>query len=355
MTINLLHELKRILVDVKPNSAKYDSAITGLADIVFTSKNYDEILSDIEKLYFNEGKRADVQLGFAVFYLLSVIYRRVCDRQKLQSLIALGATRFEDNIDFKLIYLSCYEFCNPLGKSHTELLEDADALCSQFPNRPSCLNAYAYIVASLMESGVEIDVAYLDEAIKSVNHAISLDPSYSKYRVTRARLNALKGDLNKAFNDFDKAVSLLHPTAPEYPKLLADIETARLRADFLASNKRIADHASKEIDNVKASVSTNVEIVGLFSAVLSVVFTMASITAHSTLNFFELAFLSCSLFGLLIMVFAVFSLISGREKKLCWGLIVFGILFTFLPIVLNAIVSLNPHLDLSFLLKLPAF
>lgn len=89
--------------------------------------------------------------------------------------------------------------------------------------------------------------------------------------------------MNKAYIDFDKAVSLLHPASSEYPKLLADIETARLRADFLSSNKRIAYRASKEIDNVKASVSSNVEIVGLFSAVLSVVFTMASITAHSKL------------------------------------------------------------------------
>lgn len=34
---NLFHELIWILSDVKPNSAKFDSAITDLADIVFTS------------------------------------------------------------------------------------------------------------------------------------------------------------------------------------------------------------------------------------------------------------------------------------------------------------------------------
>ncbi len=261
---NLLHELVRILSDVKPNSAKFDSAITDLANTVFMSKDYDEILSDMENIYIHEGNASNSRFGFAVFYLLSVIYRRVCDRQKMQSLITHGATRFEENTDFKLVYLSCYEFRNPLGKSYTELLEDASALCSQFPDRPSCLNVYAHTVASLMESGVEVDSAYLNEAIKSVNRAISLDPSYSKYRVTRARLNALKGDLNKAYIDFDKAVSLLHPASPEYPKLLADIETARLRADFLSSNKRIADRASKEIENVKASVSSNVELLVYF-------------------------------------------------------------------------------------------
>lgn len=288
----------------------------------------------MEDIYIHEGNGSNFRFGFAGLYSLSVIYRRACGHQELQSLITYGATRFEDNIDFKLVYLSCYEFCNPLGKSHAELLEDANTLCSQFPDRPSCLHVYAHIVASLMEGGVEVDAAYLDEAIEFVDRAISLDSSYSNYRVTRARLYALKVDMNKAYIDFEKAVSLLHPASPEYPKLLADIETARLRADFLPSNKRIADHVSKEIENVKASVSSNVEIVGLLSAVLSVVFTMASITAHSKLKFFELALLACTLFGLLIMVFAVFSIISGREKRLCCLLIVFSIVFAFVPIVL---------------------
>lgn len=341
-----LIDLHNILENTKPNSADYDSAVTDLADTVFTSGDYEDVFDYIENFFIDINQSNDNRIAFTTFYLLSVIYRRVCDRQKLQSLITLGATLFEDCVDFNLVYLSCYEFCNPLSKSHAELLEDASALCSQFPDRPSCLNVYAHIVASLMESGVEVDSAHLNEAIKSVNRAISLDPSYSKYRVTRARLNALKGDLNKAYIDFDKAVSLLHPASPEYPKLLADIETARLRADFLSSNKRIADRASKEIENVKASVSSNVEIVGLFSAVLSVVFTMASITSQSSLKFFELAFLACSLFGLLIMVFAVFSLISGRDEKLCRRLIIFGIVFAFIPIALYGavplIVSLMP-------------
>lgn len=335
-----LSDLHSILENTEPNTAEYDSAVTDLADTVFTSHDYEDVLVYMEHLFIHEGESKNNQVTFAGFYLLSVIYRRACDRQKLQSLITLGATRFEDYIDFKLVYLSCYEFCNPLGKSHAELLEDANTLCSQFPDRPSCLHVYAHIVASLMESGVEVDAAYLDEAIEFVDRAISLDSSYSKYRVTRARLYALKGDMNKAYIDFDKAVSLLHPASPEYPKHLADIEAARLRANFLSSNKRIADRASKEIENVKASVSSNVEIVGLFSAVLSVVFTMASITSQSSLKFFELAFLACSLFGLLIMVFAVFSLISGRDEKLCRRLIVFGIVFAFIPIALYGAVPL---------------
>lgn len=106
MHIDLLRNISNILEAVELNSTKYDSAITNLADAVFKSEDFDEILSDMEDLFIHEGKSANFRFDFAVFYLLSVIYRRVCDRQKLQSLITLGATRFEDYIDFKLIYLS---------------------------------------------------------------------------------------------------------------------------------------------------------------------------------------------------------------------------------------------------------
>ena len=89
---NLLHELKWILSDVKPNSAKFDSVITDLADIVFTSKDYDEILSELEDIYFHEGNGSNFRFGFAGFYLLSVIYRRACDRQKLRLISDLSRT-----------------------------------------------------------------------------------------------------------------------------------------------------------------------------------------------------------------------------------------------------------------------
>ncbi len=90
MHSNLLHELIWIQSDVKPNSAKFDSAITDLADIVFTSKDYDEILSEMEDIYIHEGNGSNFRFGFAGFYLLSVIYRRACDRQNCSRLLRMG-------------------------------------------------------------------------------------------------------------------------------------------------------------------------------------------------------------------------------------------------------------------------
>lgn len=90
MHSNFLHELNWILSDVKPNSAKFDSAITDLADIVFTSKDYDENLFELEDIYIHEGNGSNFRFGFAGFYLLSVIYRRACDRQNCSRLLRMG-------------------------------------------------------------------------------------------------------------------------------------------------------------------------------------------------------------------------------------------------------------------------
>ena len=67
MHSNLLHELIWILSDVKPNSAKFDSAITDLADIVFASKDYDEIHSEMEDIY-SRNRRTILNSTFCGFY-----------------------------------------------------------------------------------------------------------------------------------------------------------------------------------------------------------------------------------------------------------------------------------------------
>ena len=88
-----LSDLHSILENTKPNTAEYDSAVTDLADTVYTSCDYEDVLARMERLFIHEGESKNNQVTFTGFYLLSVIYRRACDRQKLQSLITLGATR----------------------------------------------------------------------------------------------------------------------------------------------------------------------------------------------------------------------------------------------------------------------
>ncbi len=45
-----LIDLHSILENTKPNSADYDSAVTDLADTVFTSGDYEDVLDYIERL-----------------------------------------------------------------------------------------------------------------------------------------------------------------------------------------------------------------------------------------------------------------------------------------------------------------
>lgn len=52
-----LIDLHSILENTKPNSADYDSAVTDLADTVFTSGDYEDVLDYIERLLIREGKK----------------------------------------------------------------------------------------------------------------------------------------------------------------------------------------------------------------------------------------------------------------------------------------------------------
>ena len=87
---HFLIDLHSILENTKPNSADYDSAVTDLADTVFTSADYEDDLAYIEHLFIHEGENKNNRITFTVFYLLSVIYRRVCDRQNYSHLLRLG-------------------------------------------------------------------------------------------------------------------------------------------------------------------------------------------------------------------------------------------------------------------------
>ena len=69
-----LSDLHSILENTKPNTAEYDSAVTDLADTVFTSHDYEDALALMEHLFIHGGERKNNQVAFTGFYLLSVIY-----------------------------------------------------------------------------------------------------------------------------------------------------------------------------------------------------------------------------------------------------------------------------------------
>lgn len=69
-----LSDLHSILENTKPNTAEYDSAVTDLADTVYTSCDYEDVLARMERLFIHEGESKNNQVTFTGFYLLSVIY-----------------------------------------------------------------------------------------------------------------------------------------------------------------------------------------------------------------------------------------------------------------------------------------
>ena len=49
-----LSDLHSILENTKPNTAEYDSAVTDLADTVYTSYDYEDVLARMERLFIHD-------------------------------------------------------------------------------------------------------------------------------------------------------------------------------------------------------------------------------------------------------------------------------------------------------------
>ena len=48
-----LSDLHSILENTKPNTVEYDSAVTDLADTVYTSYDYEDVLARMERLFIH--------------------------------------------------------------------------------------------------------------------------------------------------------------------------------------------------------------------------------------------------------------------------------------------------------------
>lgn len=57
-----LSDLHSILENTKPNTAEYDSAVTDLADTVYTSCDYEDVLARMERLFIHEGESKNNQV-----------------------------------------------------------------------------------------------------------------------------------------------------------------------------------------------------------------------------------------------------------------------------------------------------
>lgn len=68
-----LSDLHSILENTKPNTAEYDSAVTDLADTVYTSCDYEDVLARMERLFIHEGESKNNQVTFTGFYLLGSV------------------------------------------------------------------------------------------------------------------------------------------------------------------------------------------------------------------------------------------------------------------------------------------
>ncbi len=187
---------------------------------------------------------SDSPYAFEAFYCLCTIHRRNRDYELLRRLITTHS-RFSDRISFNHIVIQ-YQVHSESMFDYDELLEsaykDAAALKENAGFLQSFCNAFATICENCNEEDQRsiVDRWYKD-ALRLINKAIRLDPTYAKFYWTKARIVTLKGEYDEATSLITQAISFEDSSRPDYFLTILNYQHSRTRVEMLKENRRLLD------------------------------------------------------------------------------------------------------------------
>ena len=281
---------------------------------------------------------SDSHVSFAAFYILTICFRRVKDFTLLKAAFDNYAYKFSNDFDYRFLYLS-YRAENPCDKypDYEVLLKDADRLISANKYRASCLHIYCELVASICEEGIDLSRSRLFSALHHLDNAIDLFPYYPKYYATKGRIQALLGDWDSAEHSFDQAFLQTYTYPSDSDLLRYQIEEMRMSSKIAFVSQSIGNsikQAEEKLETVNGKLkdlnSQSIEIIALFSAVISIVLTIGygSINKNASISTISVAASLES--GLLLILLAGVHFLQSRSCLKCLIIGIVGVML-FLP------------------------
>lgn len=296
--------------------------------------------SELRK-WLENGK--DIQTKYIGFYGLFVYYRRVLEYDRITELFEEYGAEFEQKY-MSVKHLRSINYIDSDDKyepeeimAHLEngyqvarsykKLADANKRDSQVPgiNVAGASHAFADLVATYCERyesmSKEIIAKWYDKAMDAVEEAKRLSPKYAKYNCTEGRLRAQKDEYENAIACIRKAIRLESPSGNkenyslrilQYQSYIVQIQARQQMYKLNCHQERIND----DIDSLKGSLVSNIEILGFFAGVIS--FVIGSLTLADGQATKDAAALVLVLMGALLVVMDCFSLLLHIERKHLW-------------------------------------
>lgn len=283
------------------------------------SDNIEEIFCKILSMNINE------LIKFNAYYALITYYRRYMYHSKLRSLVEKWGVKFKifslQNIVWSIYYeimakeinISFYKNC----------IKYAEKALKKLPNNVAVKHHYACMVGSAIDENYYIEDSIIDNALICLENAMEVFHEYPKHYCTKAILLLHKKDYGNALNCIHKAIDL-------EPKYNPDSQVRLLQYYYhlvnIKSNQAIAQLDKKTSEIVKKVESTKhnyLEMLMLFSAVLTFIFSTISISAKTS-DFNSASGLLFVCASSVILVFGSSSCFWGgvSKKKVCFNIVI---------------------------------
>lgn len=169
--------------------------------------------------------------AYEAFFCLCTIYRHNRDYAKLNALLR-SCDRFKRHLSFNHI-LAMYQVHSESFYDYDELLtmtcRDAEMMDDNSGYLHTFANAFATICEKCGENNCRSIVReWYEPALKAVNKAIELEPSYAKYYSTKARILNLRRNYGEALQLIMYAISLEKSERPDYALTISNYQYYRL-------------------------------------------------------------------------------------------------------------------------------
>ena len=181
------------------------------------------------------------EVSFDAFFCLCTLYRRKKDYEKMQMLME-SYPEFRKEPLFNHIQVQ-YLVHSESFYDYDELLEMAFEDALRFPDNEGCCQAFCNAFVTICEScdaedRTIIKNKWLKKAIDSIDKAITKDPTYAKYYMTKARIMALQGMYSEADRIAKVAISKEDSSRQDYALTVGGYQSYRLSFQY---DKRIGE------------------------------------------------------------------------------------------------------------------
>ncbi len=273
-----------------------------------------------------EGFESDVdkeKVAYAAFYVLNIIYRNLSDNPKLECLIRENEYWVKKHDTF--VHLNALRYVQ-MGESSDidvkNVLEEEYKFAQKYHDNVGYCHAFCDVYATFCErnesTAKELAKEWSDRAVREIEYAINLAPTYAKYYCTKGRLLALDKQYIKAEKEVRTAIRLEDSSRSDYAVRIStyyanllQIQSRRMVEEAKAQIG--AEKIREDLGDLKHAVVSNVEIIAFFSGVIS--FVIGSLTLAKDQSATDAALLIITLMGCLIAVFSSFGVILHLEEN----------------------------------------